>query len=61
MTTAKIAQCPLCKGVGTVNRVMICPRCDGDGILDEKVIAAEHHGRQQVHHADPVASGKLSG
>ena len=41
MTTANIAQCPLCKGVGTVNRSMICPRCDGDGILDEKVIAAE--------------------
>ena len=61
MTTANIAQCPLCKGVGTVNRSMICPTCDGDGILDEKVIAAEHRGRLQVQNADPPASDKLGG
>lgn len=56
MTTVKIAQCPLCKGIGTVNRAMICPRCDGDGILDEKVIAAEHRGRLQAQSADSSAS-----
>lgn len=55
MTTANIAQCPLCKGVGTVNGAMICPRCDGDGILDAKVIAAEHRGRQQEQNADSLA------
>ena len=49
MTTANVAQCPLCKGVGTVNRVMICPRCDGDGILDEKVIAPEHRAADCEH------------
>ena len=61
MTSANISQCPLCKGVGTVNRVMICPRCDGEGILDAKVIAAEYRGRQRVQTADSSAAGKLGG
>jgi len=47
MTTENIAQCPLCRGIGTINRAMVCPRCDGDGILDAQVIAAEYRGRQQ--------------
>jgi len=47
MTAENIAQCPLCRGIGTINRAMVCPRCDGNGILDAQVIAAESRGRQQ--------------
>ena len=57
MTTANIAQCPVCKGTGTASRAMVCPRCDGDGILDAKVIAAEHRGRQHEQNTDSSASG----
>jgi DnaJ-class molecular chaperone len=61
VTIVKIAQCPLCKGMGTVNRSMICPRCDGGGILDEKVLAAEHRGRLQEQSDSSSASNGLSG
>lgn len=60
VTTENIAQCPLCRGLGTINRAMVCPRCDGDGILDAKVIAAEYLGRQQrARIGDSVASDKF--
>jgi RecJ-like exonuclease len=61
MATVKIAQCPLCKGTGTVNRSMVCPRCDGDGILDEKVLAAEHCGRLEERSGCSSASNELNG
>ena len=60
MTTAKIAQCPLCKGAGTVNHAMICPRYDGDGILDEKVIAAEHQGGLRAPGSHSSAQSELT-
>jgi len=59
MTVENIAQCPLCRGIGTINHAMVCPRCDGNGILDAQVIAAEYRGRQQhALNGNPVVPNK---